>query len=265
MSLYGIIVPSKNGRDIVKYVIVDLDDTLLTKDKRVSNYTMEGIKELKKKGFIFVINTARSLDSASKYIDITEADYSILNGGAIIVDKNKKIIYKKLIDKDTVNYVLNKIKEKNVKDYSIEGESGLYTPNLEYANYNPLATYFDFKDGFFEASYKILISDTDLSYWKELANSIHLEFEKYLNGVWSRISPSSKYMGNLELFKILKDDHPMDFVFGDDFGDIEMIKNAYHGVILKNARDCLKAGIKNVTEYDMDNDGVMKYLLNLGL
>lgn len=249
----------------MKYVIVDLDDTLLAKDKKVTDYTLNGIKLLKEKGYIFVINTARSLDSASKYIDITKADYSILNGGAIIVDRNKKIIYKELIDKDTVNFILNKIKEKNIRDYSIEGETGLYTPNLEYANYNPLATYYDFKDGFFEASYKILISDTDLSYWRMLAKSLNLEFEQYLNGLWSRISPSSKYMGNKELFKLLHDDNPQDYVFGDDFGDIEMIKKAYHGVILKNAKDELKEGINHITEYDSDNDGVIRYLLSMNL
>ena len=130
---------------------------------------------------------------------------------------------------------------------------------------NPLASYYEFKDEFFEGAYKLLISDLDFPYWKILAESLGLEYEHYLSGTWSRISPSNKYLGNQELFKILEDDNPIDYVFGDDTGDIEMILKAYHGVILINAKEELKKGIEHITEYDMDNDGVMRYLLSLNL
>jgi hydroxymethylpyrimidine pyrophosphatase-like HAD family hydrolase len=56
----------------------------------------------------------------------------------------------------------------------------------------------------------------------------------------------------------LKDKDVHDYVFGDDHGDIEMINNAYHGVLLSNSK--LKDKCKIITKFDNNNDGVIKYM-----
>ena len=246
----------------MNYIIVDLDDTFLTKDKKVSDYSIDGLKKLREKGFIFVINTARSYLSAKPFIELLKPDYTILNGGTLIYDSNLNIIYQKVIDKNTVNYILNKIKG-NVINFSIEGESGLYSSDTSYCDFNPLANYYSFQDEFFEGAYKVLVSDINMDKWISLFKELNLDFEKYLTGTWARISASTKYLGNKVLFKMLKDEKPHDYVFGDDSGDMEMILNAYHGAILINARDELKNKVNNVTSYDNNNDGVIKYMLNI--
>jgi hydroxymethylpyrimidine pyrophosphatase-like HAD family hydrolase len=53
----------------------------------------------------------------------------------------------------------------------------------------------------------------------------------------------------------------MDYVFGDDHGDVEMIKNAYYGALLNNSH--IKDLCDNVTEFDCDNDGVIRHMYGL--
>ena len=242
----------------MKYLIVDLDDTLLTTDKKVSEYTLNGIAKLRSLGFLFVINTARNFESSASLIDLLKPDYSILNGGALIFDKDKNLIYSKLVSKKDTNYIINElVNDKEVIKFSIQLEDKLLSQNYDSMTFK--ATYFNFEQNILnEPAAKIIISATNNSKWEKIANRLNYEFEIYFNGTWCRISNASKYSGNLALFNLLNDKSPMDYVFGDDHGDIEMINNAYYGALLKNS--LLKDKCKNITEYDNNNDGIIKHM-----
>lgn len=244
----------------MKYLIVDLDDTLLTSDKKVSDYTINGIKKLRKLGFIFVINTARSFEASYELIELLKPDYSILNGGASIFDINNKLIYSSLVSKEDTNYIIDEIiKDKEVMKFSIQLNDRLLTE--DFSNLSPTfkALYFNFrKEKLNEAAAKIIICGTNNSKWERLAKEMGYEYEVYFDGLWFRISNSNKYKGNLALFELLKDNDAHDYVFGDDHGDIEMINNAYHGVLLSNSK--LKEKCKIITKFDNNNDGVIKYM-----
>ena len=69
----------------------------------------------------------------------------------------------------------------------------------------------------------------------------------------------NKYQGNIALFKLLGDENPMDYVFGDDLGDIEMIKKAYQGVLMKNSK-LIDLGL-TLSKYTNDEDGAIKHML----
>ena len=62
----------------MKYIIFDLDDTVLVKGV-ASNKTIETFSKCQKLGHKIIINTARSLPYGKKYIEIFNADYAILN------------------------------------------------------------------------------------------------------------------------------------------------------------------------------------------
>ena len=111
-----------------------------------------------------------------------------------------------------------------------------------------------------EPVYKILLAAENKTKWIALAKEFGLQYESYLDGLWFRLSASTKELGNLELFKILKDTNPIDYVFGDDTGDLAMIRRAYHGVLLCNARTELKRQVQFITRWDNQNDGVAKYM-----
>lgn len=245
----------------MKYIIVDLDDTLLTSKKQITDYTYESLKRFQKNGYKIVFNTARSFKSAYKYIEMVQPDYSIINGGVQIYDKNKTLIYAKTVSKDITNKIIDKIlHDDQVDNFSIQGENELYSRDESYIKRIPIANYFDFKTPFFEKSAKILISARNIDKWKKVAKQYNLEFESYFDGKWIRICPSNKYRGNQALFDLLNDKDPKDYVFGDDNGDVEMIEKAYHGVYLSNTNPKLLKNAKHITMFDNNNDGVVRYL-----
>lgn len=244
----------------MKYFIFDLDDTLLNNNREVSNYTLNGIKKLKKEKFLIVINTARSFKATLDIANIINPDYLICNAGATIYDQYYNLIFTKTISVEDTNEIIALIKNsKDVKNYSIQTINYLYTNDLNYVNNNSVATYFDFNNQLNEESVKILIASYEHEKWKSVALKFNYEIERYFNGIWCRIAPSNKYLGNLSLYKILNDDNVIDFVFGDDLGDIEMLKNAYQGILMKNSK--IKDLDLTYSNYTNDEDGVIKYML----
>ncbi|HAS78146.1 MAG TPA: Cof-type HAD-IIB family hydrolase, partial [Ruminococcus sp.] len=81
--------------DISKILLItDLDGTLLTKDKTISETDLEAINSFRKKGGLFSVATGRTIQAVKPYFDILKPDMPvILYNGAMIYDpKNKKII-----------------------------------------------------------------------------------------------------------------------------------------------------------------------------
>lgn len=244
----------------MKYFIFDLDDTLLNNNKEVTDYTLKGINILKNNDFIIVINTARSFSATLDVANIIKPDYLICNAGAVIYDKDYNLIFKKTISIQDTNEIIDLIKSSNdVKNFSIQTIKTLYTKDFKYTQNNPIATYNDFINKLDEESVKILIASYDHKKWESVALKYNYEIERYFNGIWCRISPSNKYLGNLSLFKLLNDNNPLDYVFGDDSGDILMIKNAYKGVLMKNSK--LTSLDLNISSYTNEEDGVIKFML----
>ena len=95
----------------------------------------------------------------------------------------------------------------------------------------------------------------------EITKKYNYQFESYFNGLWFRIANSSKYEGNIKLFELLNDNNPIDYVFGDDLGDLEMIKKAYHGVLMCNSKQV--SNEYNISKYSSDEDGVIRYMLEV--
>ena len=245
-----------------KYFIFDLDDTLLNKQSEVTEFTLDGINKLKENNFIIVINTARSFKATLRLINIIKPDYSICNAGATIYDSNNNLIYKKTISIKDTNEIINFIKEtEDVQNFSIQTIDNLYTPQEDYVLKNKLAIYNDFNKPLEEESVKILIASLNQDKWKQIARQYNYQFESYFNGIWFRIANSNKYEGNMKLFELLNDNNPIDYVFGDDLGDLEMIKKAYHGVLMCNSKQV--SNEYNISKYSSDEDGVIRYMLEV--
>ena len=83
----------------MKLLASDFDGTLLV-DKKINKRDIEGIKALRKKGHKFIISTGRTLLTMEGVIEKynLEFDYLVLCNGAVILDKNKKVIKNNLVD-----------------------------------------------------------------------------------------------------------------------------------------------------------------------
>ena len=82
---------------MIKLICCDLDGTLLTKEKKLTNYNKEQIKKFRELGGHFVIATGRPISGVLNLIDELdlhkESDATVTyNGGVIRLNNSKEIL-----------------------------------------------------------------------------------------------------------------------------------------------------------------------------
>lgn len=241
----------------MKYIIFDLDDTVLVKGV-ASNKTIETFSKCQKLGHKIVINTARSLPYGKKYIEIFNADYAILNGGALIVDRNYRILYENKIDVNNANLIINELIGKS-SWISVESTNGFYTNDANYKNQD--AKFFDFTKRFDLDCYKILPMCKDFKYIEDISEKYDLEHTHYLGGNWHRLTKKgvTKWSGIERLLEVTNANVEDTMCFGDDIGDLEMILKANIGVAMSNSVESVLKEAKNITK-SVHEDGVAYFL-----
>lgn len=100
----------------MKLIAMDLDGTLLTKDKRVSDFNRDILNKKSNEGIELVIASGRDLYSIMDLTGCLNVKYHICFNGAKIY-KNKKLIYSKSMNKEICLDILEKAVEIGL-DYS---------------------------------------------------------------------------------------------------------------------------------------------------
>ena len=65
-------------------IVIDLDGTLLTSDKNISNYTLSILDKYKNNGIKIVTASGRSEKASRKILDLVKPSLMILNGGSLV-------------------------------------------------------------------------------------------------------------------------------------------------------------------------------------
>lgn len=253
----------------MKMVVTDLDGTLLRSDKSISSRTFRALEKLNKKGVKIAIATARPPRHALKILsDNFENLYVICYNGAEIYH-NGNLVYKKLIGIETVKSIVDWfcVNFPSV-NLSLEIENHLYT-NFDIslnAGWLPPYSQVNFKTFKHSETAKVMV---DLSMFddictvdsiipaccsmvvtdkKSLGQIAHCDVSK-MNAV--------KYLANLFGYSL------SDIVaFGDDYNDLDIIRECGIGVAMGNAEGDLKV-IADIIAETNDNDGVARVLENI--
>lgn len=245
----------------MKYIIFDLDDTILNHHSKLTKYTLKTLKKAQKAGYLLIINTARNLNNSQKEFDLIRPDYAIYSAGSVIVnEKNIPIFQQGISSFETKEILRELLSIREIENITVETAEHTYSGDWEYTQRKPAVVYCDFADHFEKEALKILVCTNQKEIPEKIAKDHQLNYVNYRNGRWGRISASSKYAGNQKLFELLSDDHPQDYVFGDDIGDLEMIQKAFHGVLLKNANKNLHEEVSHLTKHTNRKNGVAKYI-----
>jgi Cof subfamily protein (haloacid dehalogenase superfamily) len=252
---------------MVKMIVMDLDGTLLSSDKNISDYSVSILEKCKINGIKIVIATGRSEKSSERCIKLINPDFMILNGGALVLRKDRKIIYEKVISVETSDGILNELKK-----YKNNGFITIDTINNYFVNYeNPPwhsdylhGIYYDFLKPLSQKTYKITVEIKNKEIIKELESKYsNVNIVKFTDedgyGIYpyeaNKLIAINAIIGeeNITLKNIVS--------FGDDFNDIEMIKNCGIGIAMENGID----EIKKIAKYICGNnneDGVAKWIEN---
>ena len=243
------------------YIVFDLDDTLLNNKREVSEYTLSRLKYYQNEGHKIVINTARNIYRTIDLINLIKPDYTILDGGTIILDKDLLVIYEYPFDKITINDLILDIASFS-SDVCVQTYKQLYAINPEYKYQGALFRDFNLDPIKNEENvYKIIFVPNDSEKAFALREKYNIEVFNYLNGKWFRANPAltTKYTGILALLKMTNGKEEDVIAFGDDYSDLDMITKSYHGVAMANSVPYVLEQAKHVC-LSNEEDGVVKYL-----
>lgn len=245
---------------MIKAVIFDLDRTLLTSNKGLTENSIEVLNKCREKGIKLCIATARPYRTALPYLEKFPFDaVTVMNGAKVICGDYTDNV--SMNESETL-YLLEKLGE---KDYMISLEMG------DEVYGNKFIPYYDFKyfknfpeipEG--EAPYKILVDLENkgvLEYIKEiLPDSMYCSVSgEHLIQIMDK--NANKYNGVLKMLKRLNIDVKEAVYIGDDFDDIEAIKNCGIGVAMANALDEVKKVADFITDTN-DSEGAVKAVLH---
>lgn len=272
-----------------KLVAIDMDGTLLNSKNEVSERTKVAIEKAKAKGVNVVLATGRILKSALQYgVDLDIKNPIVACNGAIIVNEQQEIIYKKPLDKNIIEHILDIGKQNNIY-YHFYDEYGFYANTLvdEVVNFyntaNSKLKGLDLDINIFEEKQEILMRK-DLNVLKfmfiddsqEKLYKVRKELDEM--GV---LTTSSSWDNNIEVMgkgvskgeglsyicNQLNIDPKQVIAIGDNENDLPMLKFAGLGVAMGNSKDDIKT-ISDYTTSTNNEDGVAKviekFILGIG-
>ncbi len=259
-----------------KLIVSDMDGTLLTDKKEITESTKQAIGKLNQHGAHFTIATGRIYPAAKMYSDdLGITTPMICCNGAVIIDPvSDEVLYGHVIDKETGIAVID-ICEKYGVYYHLYDKDTIYSNVLE-----RVIAYFrevsknlpekyqvktkvvpDTRALFDETSiYKVGIhydnTEKALEMRKELEALSGVSGFKSLDVMYDVMARgANKGTALTQLCESL--DIPLSQVvaFGDNENDLEMLQTAGFGIAMENAEDFVKEVADHVT-YPNESEGV---------
>ena len=252
----------------IKLVVTDLDNTLLCRDKSISEYTIVVFNKLRERGILLAFATSRSVRASARFRAIITPDVDITSGGALAT-MNGKTLFRAAIDIKTANAIIRDLKES--KDiFQITADSEEY-----YFNSKPIDStwvgWIDYKDSITtDFTEPLLVPDV----FKIAPNAINadaiLEITTKYPSVdvlhftgedWYQIKSrnASKQHAIAAVCTELGIYISEVIAFGDDNNDVEMLRDCGIGVAMGNSIDEARVAANFICG-DCDEDGVAKWL-----
>jgi len=147
-----------------KIIVMDLDGTLLDRNKNVSMKTVSIIEECRKINIKIVLATARSKIASKRIASIIKPDFLILNDGALILNNIDEIIFKKLLTVKTSNGIINDLmcNRNNVKHIAVETENEYFNTFTEFYHQDwDYGIHYDLSKPLLQESFKISVEITE--------------------------------------------------------------------------------------------------------
>lgn len=262
-------------KDISKIIIMsDMDGTLLTSDKKISEKDLLAIKKFVSLGGKFTVATGRTLESFKQYQEILDLKIPVIlyNGGVIYDYPNENVIYAEYLPDNAREITEDLIKAMP----EIGGEVLRLNKTSVFRNnyYQKVHTYLcgvtpeyvqlsDIPDGKW---LKVLfaMSPEEISTIENIIlqkNYTNVEFVKS-SGIFMEMLPHNTSKGlALEKYRNFTGMNDYKFVaIGDFDNDIEMIENADFGVCPSNAERSVKEVSDMVLKNSCENGAVSELI-----
>ena len=253
--------------DKIRLLLTDLDDTLLTTDKQITEYTIQVFRKCKEQGILTGFATARAEMPSQKYIDILQPDVRILDNGGLVQIGDQTVI-QTMMSAETVDGILSELRDtEGLGDVTVEtGERFYSTCRNILEAYGPdyaHGIYYDYLNPLGQASYKMTVETKNPeAFYEVISHYPECRGFGFAMEDWFCICPQGVTKGNAveKTAAYLQIPASEIAAFGDDVSDVEMLKFCGHGTAMINGLEEVKAIGKYVTEYDNDHDGVARFI-----
>lgn len=265
-----------------KLLAVDMDGTLLKKDKTISEVTQKAIKKARDKGVKVVLATGRPIKGIRKYIEqldlLGEEDCSVAFNGALVqYNKTGKIIYDQKMEVEDLKYLYKLSKELGVNIHALTPEECITPKISEYSIYEAEINKIPLKEVDFEnldentKIIKVMMIDKEEILSPAVEKLPREVYEKYsvlrsepffIEFLNKDVNKGQGVKKVAEAFGIKQQEV---ICIGDAGNDIHMIEFAGLGVAMKNAMPQVKK-VANYITLTNEEDGVShiieKFILN---
>ncbi len=252
----------------MKWVISDLDGTLLNDDRTVGEKTIFGIQTLLKKGYPFVIATGRGFASANTIREkLGVPIYMVCNNGASIYSPKGELIFENYIPVDMVKRVTACL-EKHGVDYRGFFQNYYFMPSYgkedeKRVEYKAVVLE---KEEDFQALEKLLVIDPNTNLLRKIQMELQKEMGEDLTITLSssecldiNSKNCSKAAGVEKVASYLSLDLKDAIAFGDSENDFAMLASVGKAVSMKGTYAAQEKEYE-VTEYTNHEDGVIRHL-----
>ncbi|MGM0420203.1 MAG: Cof-type HAD-IIB family hydrolase [Bacillota bacterium] len=257
-----------------KLIGLDLDNTLLNRDKKIDSEVIDLVKEAKERGFKIILATGRMYETAVNFAKELDLEDPLLTyNGALVKDIYGKEYYKDSLSLDLTREILAFAEEHGLHiQYYHEGNY-YYRWENDYArnyadkiNHPGIATTQKLSEYIKEPAVKLLIIEEN-----KQRKEYYQDYLKKYYGHRLNITSSIEYFIEITAANITKGytlarlagemgiDREEVVVVGDNYNDLEMIEWAGLGIAMENAPEEVRARADRITS-DNNNRGVAKVL-----
>ena len=256
----------------IALVVSDVDGTLVTRDKRLTDRTKAAIVALRERGVAFTIISARPPLGVHKLIERLDLDGPVgaVNGGALI-RADLTIIERKFIDPEAARVSVAFLRQNGIDPWLFtETEWYLRDPlgaHVEHES-RTLGMGFTVVDEFTDAAYghvlKIVGASHDHAHLAECETALQETLGSSASATRSQAyyldvthAEAIKGEGLMGLARLLGLEPASVMALGDGINDITMLQRAGFSVAMANASPTVQASATVVTD-DCDADGFAK-------
>ncbi|MFJ1377467.1 HAD family hydrolase [Capnocytophaga canimorsus] len=259
---------------MIKLIVSDIDGTLVTNDKKLPKRFWEVVKMMQEKGVRFCAASGRQVQSLEVlFKPIANEIGFISENGAFIKYKNNELHLEPLSFKAITPILETCKKMENTgvvlcgKDsaYALTEDKSIYEEiELHYPAVEKITDFQNINDTFFKIT--VCSKKTSKTNIYPMLKHFSSDFKVVVSGEhWLDITQKSVNKGKaVKIIQYLWGIRPEETaVFGDQLNDLEMMAAAKYSFAMKNAQPEVKQAANFITEYDNNNEGVIKKVAEL--
>lgn len=261
----------------ITMIATDVDGTLLTNDKTVTEKTQKALKELKNRGILLGIASGRSVESSLQFLQEwgIEQDVSFLigmNGSTIYNVRQKKKEEFYLLDGETILEIIEHFKDCKVEFMAMRGNNRYVMHSTEESRKHAKMFYeneivIDFQTELKGKKFNKLLLRTAVEDMAEVVKVsktfsspqyVGIQTEKHLFEYFD--SHINKGVGIEKVCQQFGVNIENVVAFGDSLNDKEMLQKVGLGIAMKNANDEVKTVAKKISEYTNEEDALANFI-----